>query len=175
MQIEHISEWHLSAQDDGQIADLLARSFPTDFGGRSFFSQHHHLRLVVRDGGQIIGHMALVLRSVELGERRMTIAGLAEVATDTGHRGKGIAAALLQAAIDEAKASPASFLLLFGGAKVYAAAEFQTVANRMAHIVLKGTRAGRVVSDGDYSLMVLPLRGAPWPASDPLDLRGPVF
>ena len=36
-------------------------------------------------------------------------------------------------------------------------------------------RAGRVVSDGDDSLMVLPLRGAPWPASDPLDLRGPVF
>ena len=170
-----IPEWHLSAQDDALIADLLARSFPTDFGGRSFFSQHHHLRLVVRDMGGIIGHMALVLRSVDLGARRVTIAGLAEVATDPAHRGKGIAAALLQAAIAEASASPAVFLLLFGEAKVYAAAGFRTVSNRMAQIVLKGTRAGRVLSDGDDNLMVLPLRSEPWPDEAQLDLRGQVF
>ena len=175
MQIERIHEWHLSAQDEALIADLLARSFSTDFGGRSFFSQHHHLRLVVRGDGQIIGHMALVLRSVQLGARRVTIAGLAEVATDPAQRGKGIAAALLQAAIGEARASPAGFLLLFGVAKVYAAAGFQPVTNRMAHIVLNGTRAGRVVSDGDDSLMVLPLRAEPWPEADQLDLRGQVF
>ena len=36
-------------------------------------------------------------------------------------------------------------------------------------------RAGRVVSDGDESLMVLPLRGEPWSGSEPLDLRGQVF
>ena len=175
MQIELIPEWHLSAQDDAQIADLLARSFPTDFGGRSFFCQHHHLRLVVRDAGRIIGHMALVLRSVDLGARRVTIAGLAEVATDPAHRGKGIAAALLQEAMVQARLSPAHFLLLFGVAKVYGAAGFQPVSNRIAHHVTKGTRVGRVVSDGDDSLMVYPLRSEPWPASDLLDLRGPVF
>ena len=174
MLIERIPEWHLSAPDEAGIADLLAQSFPTDFGGRSFFTHHHHLRLVFRNGGRIVGHMALVLRSVDLGARRVTIAGLAEVATDPGHRGKGIAAALLQAAIDEAKISPAEFLLSFGVAAVYAAAGFRTVTNDMAQIVMTGTRAGRAVGKSQH-LMVLPLRGTPWPEGDLLDLRGPVF
>jgi len=100
MLIEKIPEWDLSSQDDAEIAALLARCFPTDFGGRSYFIQHHHLRLVVRQP-QIIGHMALVLRSVQLGDRLVSIAGLAEVATDPAHRGQGIAAQLLQAAIAE--------------------------------------------------------------------------
>jgi predicted N-acetyltransferase YhbS len=175
MRIERIPEWLLSAEDDARIADLLARSFATDFGGRSFFTHHHHLRLLVRNEGGIIGHMALVLRSVDLGAQRVTIAGLAEVATDPAHRGKGIAAALLKAAIEEARVSPASFLLLFGEAKVYHAAGFGSVSNRIAHIVMKGGRAGRVVTDGDDNLMVLPLKSDIWPATDLVDLRGPVF
>lgn len=173
--IEQIPEWHLTASDDAKIADLLARSFTTDFGGRSFFCHHHHLRLIIRDADRIIGHMALVLRSVDLGARRVTIAGLAEVATDPDHRGQGIAAALLQQAIAQARVSPASYLLLFGVARLYGAAGFQTVSNPLARIVMKGTRAGRVTSGGDDDLMVLALRSDPWPATDLLDLRGPVF
>lgn len=175
MLIECIPEWHLGAADDARIAALLGRCFPTDFGGRSYFFQRHHLRLVTREGGVIVGHMALALRAVQLGDRLVTVAGLAEVATDPDHRGKGMAAALLQVAIVEAKAGPAEFLLLFGGAKLYAAAGFATVSNKMAHVATKGTRVARVVSDGDDSLMVLPLRDLPWPDTAALDLRGPVF
>ena len=175
MSIETIPEWRLSAADEAEIAGLLARCFDTDFGGRSFFSQHHHLRLVVRERGRVVGHMALVLRSVDLGGRRVSVAGLAEVATDPDHRGKGIAAALLKAAMTEAKASPATFMLLFGQAKIYGAAGFQPVTNRLAQIVLTGTRAGRVVSGGDNGLMVLALRDDPWPADSLVDLRGQVF
>lgn len=174
MLIERIPEWHLSAADDAEIAALLARCFPTDFGGRSFFIQRHHLRLVVREGA-IIGHMALTLRAVELGERLFTIAGLAEVATHPDHRGKGIAAALLQAAIAESRASPAEHLLLFGVARLYAAAGFRRVSNRMAHVAVQRTRVARLVSDGDDNLMVLPLGDMPWPDDALLDLRGPVF
>lgn len=172
--VELIPEMGLSAADEAAIADLLARCFTTDFGGRSFFSQHHHLRLVIRDGGAIISHMALVLRSVDLNGQRVTVAGLAEVATDPAHRGKGHAATLLRSAMDAAAASPAVYLLLFGTARLYAAAGFRTVCNPMAQVVTKGTRVGRVVSDGDDNLMVLPLRDRDWPAGL-LDLRGPVF
>jgi predicted N-acetyltransferase YhbS len=168
--IERIAEWDLSAKDEAAIAALLARCFTTDFGGRSFFTHHHHLRLVMRGNG-IIGHMALVLRSVLLDGRQVTIAGLAEVATNPAHRGQGIAAALLQAAIDEAKASPAQYLLLFGVALLYAAQGFRKVSNPMAHVDVDGTR---VMTTGDDDLMVLPLRDAPWPTGL-VDLRGPVF
>ncbi len=172
--IEKIPEWHLSAQDDAEIADLLARCFGPDFGGRSFHIHHHHLRLVLRQGA-IIGHMALILRAIQLDDRLVTIAGLAEVATDPAHRGQGIAARLLQAAIAEATASPASFMLLFGTAKLYAAARFRYVSNPMAHIELLEGQARRVVSDQPDCLMVLPLRDEIWPEGAMLDLRGPVF
>lgn len=174
MLIETIPEWRLTAADDAEIADLLARCFDTDFGGRSYFYQRHHLRLIHRRGA-IVGHMALTLRAVQLGERLVTVAGLAEVATDLALRGQGIAAALLQAAIREADASPAEYLLLFGEAKLYAAAGFRSVSNKMAHVASKGHRVTRLVTDGNDALMVLPLRGLPWPVTAALDLRGPVF
>lgn len=174
MLIEQIAEMQLSATDDAEIATLLARCFKTDFGGRSYFSQRHYLRLVHRQG-VIVGHIALTLRAVQLGERLVTIAGLAEVATAPDLRGQGIAAALLREAIAHAKASPAEYLLLFGTATLYSAAGFRNVSNKIAHIVTKGNRIARVVSDGDDALMMVPLRDQPWPDTAPLDLRGPVF
>jgi predicted N-acetyltransferase YhbS len=175
MQIDHIPEWQLTAEVDAEIADLLARCFSTDFGGRSFFVQRHHERLVMLQGGVIIGHMALTLRAVHLGRRLVTIAGLADVATDPGHRGRGIASDLLQAAIARARISPAEYMLLFGEAGLYAAAGFVPVSNRMSHVVTQGRRVARVVSTGDDKLMVLALRDMVWPDAAALDLRGPVF
>ena len=168
--VEPIAEMQLSAADDAAIAGLLARCFDTDFGGRSYFIHHHSLRLVLRDGAAIISHMALTLRSVQLGDQRLTVAGLADVATDPAHRGQGHAATLLRAAIDAASASPAAFVLLFGNARLYAAAGFRPVTNPVASVATDGTRS---VSRND-GLMVLPLRGDPWPEGL-LDLRGPVF
>lgn len=164
--IDQIPEMQLSAADEAAIAALLARCFTTDFGGRSFFTHHHHLRLVIRDGGAIISHVALLLRSVDLGGQRVTVAGLAEVATDPDHRGHGHAASLLRAAIIAAKASPAAFLLLFGQARLYGATGFRAVPNPVTQLDLQpGATAG---------LMVLALQGVQWPAGV-LDLRGPVF
>ena len=161
MLIEKIPEWHLSSQDHTEIASLLARCFTTDFGGRSFFTQPHHLRLIHRQG-PIIAHMALLLRSVQLGDRLVTIAGLAEVATEPANRGQGLAATLLQAAIAEARTSRAEYLLLFGTAKLYTAAGFRNIPNQIAQI-------------SDTSLMMLPVKDRPWPDTAPLDLKGPSF
>lgn len=175
MLVERIPEWHLTAEVDAEIAALLAPCFPTDFGGRSFFWQRHHLRLVIRDVGRIVGHMAITFRAVALDGVLCSVAGLAEVATHPEHRGKGIATALLQAAIAEARDSPAAYFLLFGEAKIYAAAGFVPVHNRMTHVVTSAKGARGVTTKGDDSLMVLPLRGQIWPDAARLDLRGPMF
>ena len=163
MLIDKIPEWQLSARDGAEVAALLARCFDTDFGGRSFFTQPHHLRLVIRQG-PIIAHMALLLRCVQLGDRSVMIAGLAEVATDAAHRGLGIATRLLQSAIDEAKTSSACYLLLFGTAKLYSSAGFRNVPNKIAYL-----------SPSESTLMMLPLQDAIWPDTAPLDLKGPAF
>lgn len=174
MQIEHIPEWALTEADDRQIADLLARCFDTDFGGRSFFDNRHHLRLVHRRN-RIIGHMGLQFRAVRLGERLVTIAGLADVATDPDFRGQGIAGHLLQAAIRQAAASPAEFFLLFGTAGLYAAAGFRPVANPTLWVDMRGSVTKGIRRTPSKDLMVMALRDGNWDGNATLDLLGNVF
>ena len=174
MSIDLIPEWQLSRADDAAIATLLRRSFTTDFGGRSYFVQRQHLRVVQRNAGVIIGHMALVWRAVRLGDTLLTVVGLGDVATDPDHRGQGIAARLLQVAMDTARQSPAEFMLLFGDAQLYTAAGFRPVQNPLALHVLTRTGLRRVEQQSD-SLMVLALADRRWPESDLLDLRGAGF
>jgi predicted N-acetyltransferase YhbS len=174
MRVERIEEWSLSAEDDAEIAGLMTRCFGAEFGARSYHHLHHHLRLVTRDEGRIVGHMALMLRSVRLGERRVEVVGLAEVGTDPAHRGRGIAATLLQTAIAEAQASPARHFLLFGVAGLYAAAGFRKAANPLTYLhIAGGSRALR--HERAEALMVLPLRGEAWDETADLDLLGPLF
>ena len=170
-----IAEMDLSAADEAQIVALLARAFDTDFGGRSYYKTRPHLRLLIRDGGVIVAHMALQFRAMRLGGRLVTVAGLAEVATDPAHRGKGHAAALLQTAIAKARAARADYFLLFGDAGLYVAAGFRTVPNPMIFLQLDGAVSGAVTREPAESLMVLPLGADPWDDTAELDLLGGLF
>ena len=175
MLIEQIPEWKLGNPDEAEIAGLLARCFESDFGGRSYFQIRQHLRLVHRREGRIVGHMAIQFRAMRLGGRLISVAGLADVATDAGYRGQGIAAALLQEAIGIAKASPAEFFLLFGRAKLYPAAGFKRVRNDLVWTGMDGAQTGAVLRQPADGLMVLPLGEAAWDGSVVLDLLGPTF
>ena len=172
---EAIPEIELGPADEAMIADLLMRAFGPDFDGRSYYKQRPHLRLVIRDEGRIVGHMALVMRDIRLGERLCPIAGLAEVATDPERRGAGIASALLQEAIGRARASLAEFLVLFGDRPIYAGHGFVMANNRLTYPVLDDVRTHRVTRRVDPGLMVLPLREAAWDFAAPVDLVGHLF
>lgn len=175
MLAEVITEWSLTPPDEVQIAALLARCFTTDFGGRSFFQQRHHLRIVTRQNGQIIGHMGLMLRAVRLDGVLVDVVGLVDVATDPDHRSKGIAAALLQQAIARAKLSPAAHVLLFGRAGLYAGAGFRKAGNMITYLDLTGARTRSVHREPARELMVLPLRDQAWDETAQLDLLGTLF
>ena len=175
LQLEQIPEWQLGNADEAEIAALLARCFESDFGGRSFYQTRQHLRLIHRSAGRIVGHMALQFRAMRLGGRLITAAGLADVATDADHRGKGIAAALLQEAITVAKASPAEFFLLFGVAKLYSAAGFRPVANPLVWTEMRGARTGALHRETAEGLMVLPLGASEWDEAGLLDMLGATF
>ena len=164
----------LTAADEAQIASLLARCFATDFGGRSFFQTRQHLRLVHRQG-PIVAHMALQFRAMRLGDRLITVAGLADVATDPARRGQGLASGLLQVALAEATASPAEYVLLFGTAKLDLAAGFRPVPNPLIWVEMRDAVTRRIHHAPADSLMVLPLRGQPWDDTAPLDLLGNFF
>jgi predicted N-acetyltransferase YhbS len=175
MTIETIAEHLLTKADDRDIADLLANCFATDFGGRSFFQTRHSWRHVIRRDG-LIAHLAVQLRAVRLGDQLLTIAGIADVATDPAHRGQGHAAALLQAALTAARHSPARHVLLFGTAQLYPAAGFRPVRNPLTYLELTGARTQELRRDqpGEH-LQVLDLSTTSWDESKPLDLLGGLF
>lgn len=175
MQVDRIPEWALTPADEAQIVALLAQAFDTDFGGRSFFQQRHHLRLLARDGDRLVGHIALLWRAVRLGGNLITVAGLAEVATDPARRAEGIASHLLHVAIAEARASNAAFLVLFGTAALYEANGFRPAANPMRWIDLTGARLGETRQKKIRYLKVLPLGDQAWDDSAELDLLGSLF
>ncbi len=171
-----IPEHLLTNADETAIARLLARCFTTDFGGRSYFQTRQSWRHVVRSGDAIIAHLAVQLRAVRLGDDLLTIAGIADVATDPDHRGQGHAATLLQAAVEVARRSPAEFVLLFGTAKLYSAAGFRPIANPMTYLDLTGARTGSLRgAEVNEHLQVLPMTGRVWDGAKPLDLLGGLF
>jgi predicted N-acetyltransferase YhbS len=175
MQVEAVPEWTLGPLE-GEIAALLARCFATDFGGRSFFQQRHHLRLLARDGGgALVGHLALQWRAVRLGGRLVTVAGLAEVATTPEAREQGVARALVDRAVGTARDSGAGAVLLFGTATLYAAAGFRPAPNPLIWTDMEGARTGAVLRRASGSLRVLPLGPGTWPEEAELDLLGPRF
>ncbi len=173
--IEIIADWELGAQDEAQIARLLAACFDTDFGGRSYFQQRPHFRMVWREEGQITGHMAVMMRAIRLGGALVEVAGLADVATQPDHRGKGIAAGLLRATIAQVRTSQAQYFLLFGTAGLYAANGFEPAPNLMTYVGLRGAVTGAVKTETAQELRVLPLRGQAWPVDAPVDLLGHLF
>ncbi|NDU99576.1 GNAT family N-acetyltransferase [Pseudoroseicyclus tamaricis] len=172
--IERVEEMRLAAPLEAEIAALIATAWD-DYEGRSFYKQRHHLRLLAREEGRLLGHMALGLRAVRLGDDLVDIATLGEVCTHPEARGRGIASALLQEAIAEAKASPARFFLLFGVAKLYPAAGFRPITQNLRLLGMDGARSLRMVHSRADDLMVLELRGEAWDEDKPLDLMGGSF
>ena len=173
---ERIAEWELSAADEATIAALLQRSFASDFGGRSFFMQRHHLRLVVRDGaGTITGHVGLTYRAIRMGEALVDIFGLADVATAPEHRGKGIASLLIEEAKRLGRESGAEFLVLFGVRPLYAGSGFVSKSNLLRFPAHDDARSGGLEERRDEALMVLPLGRRAWDDRAVIDLAGCLF
>jgi predicted N-acetyltransferase YhbS len=173
--VDRIEEMELTAADEAAIAGLLAACFKTDFGGRSYFRTRHHLRLVIREAGQIVAHVAVQFRAVRLGAAVVSVAGLADVACHPEHRGKGHAARLVQAAIERARQARAGHVLLFGTAGLYGAAGFVPVRNRLVYVEIDGARTGDMRREAVEDLQVLDLGDARWDSTAELDLMGSLF
>ena len=171
--IERIPEARLGPGDEAEIAALIETCFTaSDFGGRSFYQNRPHLRVVARNGARIVGHMGLFLRAVRLEDALVDVAGIGDVAVHPDARGRRLATAMLEAAVEEARAGPAAFLLLFGTRRLYAAAGFEKAPNRVTVTQMERVRTGPVETWEAQALMVKPLRDVAWDPAAPVDLLG---
>ena len=172
--IEPLPEIGLSRTDEAAIAALLATCFPTDYGGRSFYTQRPHLRLVWREG-VILSHLALFYRAVRLGGVLVDVIGVGDVATAPEARGRGLATGLMTQAVAMARASEARFGMLVGARGLYDRAGFLPAPNPCTHVGMTGAKTGRVTRAKNPFLRILPLGDRDWPGQVELDLMGPLF
>ena len=175
MQVERIEEMRLTQVDEEQIGALLDRAFGADYEGRSYYQQRHHVRLIMRAGTEILGHIALSLRAIRMDEQIVQVAGLAEVGTDPHYRGKGIATKLMAAAIQEARASVASFVVLFGDQPLYAGSGFMTKRNILRFTPFIDVRTVSIKEVAKEGLMIWSCRGLVPVSFALIDLAGHAF
>ncbi|MCA0953694.1 GNAT family N-acetyltransferase [Mameliella alba] len=170
--IDCIAEPDLSLSDEARIADLLRQCFPTDFGGRSFYQQRPHMRLVWRDR-QILSHLSLFLRAIRLGDELVDVLGIGDVATAPDARGCGHATALLDHAVH--KAGRARFAILIGDRTLYDRAGFVAQSNPFRHLRIEGARTVEITDQTSPFLRVRPLADSAWPKAERVDFLGPLF
>ena len=177
MRIDAIAEIDLARGQDDRIGALLDRAFGVEAGyhGRSFHKQRHHLRLLAQDDGLLVGHLALCLRVIAMGDRPTPIIGVAEVATDPAHQGKGIATKLLEAAIARSRATQAEFVLLFGDHPIYQRMGFLPRTCTLRYLGMAAGQMTQIHTRIEPATRVLPLQKTAWDDTALIDLAGPIF
>lgn len=177
MQIDAVHEIDLTPDQDAEIAALITRAFGPDdgYGGMSFYNQRHHLRLLARLDGMLVGHYALGFRAMRMGAKRVQIIGIGEVATDPDHRGKGVATALMAATKERARTTMADFLVLFGVRPIYEGTGFAAKRNIVRHMGIDNDHSTKIIQKGDTALKVYQLKDTVWDDDALVDLLGPTF
>ena len=116
--IEIVDENDLQPDDDRQIRELLRRCFPE---WSDIFRQHRTWHntppiysVIVREQGQIVGHIAVVVRTITTTWNfRYNVASIQGVCIDPDKRRTGLASRLLHEALKEATRREFLFAILY--------------------------------------------------------------
>lgn len=107
----------MPAAEDEAIRQLLCDSFPADRESfarrRAWHNSVPAYTVVGRVDGRIIGHVAVVLRTITSRGVPVRVAGIQGVAIAPEHRGRGLSRQLIAEALDEAASRREPFGLLF--------------------------------------------------------------
>ncbi len=92
--VEHTAD--LDVPTRSAVRDLLDAAFARDFADSDWEHALGGMHALYRDGGQIVGHAALVQRRLLHGGRGLRTGYVEAVAVCPSHRRRGIAAALMR-------------------------------------------------------------------------------
>ncbi|MDE0346042.1 MAG: GNAT family N-acetyltransferase [Boseongicola sp.] len=160
---------------DAAIAGLLDECFDSVHGGRTFFKQAPHQRLLAWSESGLVGHVGMDFRVVRAGEATVSVLGIVDLCVAAVARRQGIGASLLQGV--EERAEGQSFALAMADdSRLYRRAGYSLIhAADVTFLAIDELRCQGVVRrDLSEIFMVKRLGGDAWP-DGPIDLLGNLF
>ena len=173
--IEHTASDSSDPVRDAAVADLLDACFDGAHGGRTWFKQIPHVRLLAWSGNDLVGHAGLDYRMVRVGETIVPILGVVDLCVAPAARKRGIGAALLQRA-EERSRGQSFALAMADDPRLYQRTGYSLldVAN-VTFLAIYEMRCHSVIHrDLSEIFMVKQLTCDAWPEG-PIDLLGHLF
>ena len=99
MNIEFVPEIEIDKSTSSAISELLAQCFPDfsgEYGGRAYFKQLPHYRLLAYEDQRLIGHLSIDLRVMNLNGQAVTVFGAIDFCVSPNRQGSGIGSELLR-------------------------------------------------------------------------------
>jgi predicted N-acetyltransferase YhbS len=173
-----IDEKDISEELDIAIRDGLVECFPPDaeyFSRQSWWHSGPAWRvLAVDDDDRVIGHVAVVVRTVSAGPNRVSVrsAGIQSVFVRPEYRGKGLSDKIMAQAMAEAKRRQLDAGLLFCVPKYEPVYERMGWTRINANVLMRNEEGKAVPIPGENIAMVYPLNEKEFPIGE-IDLGGP--
>jgi predicted N-acetyltransferase YhbS len=179
LKIEKISEYDINVKLEAKIQALLTNSFREIYpSNRIYFKQLPHLRfLAFNQENQLVGHVGLDYRVMNLNGEPLKILGIIDLCVSQNTRSKGIGTTLLLEVDEFAKGRNIDFILLFADNKtLYLRNGYKTCENKCKW--LKIDNESQITNGIGYEsmneLMVKEVGKREWTEGD-LDLLGYLY
>lgn len=178
MKIQRYVELEIDETLSNDLSDLLVASFEPLYPNRRYFKQLPHFRLLAfGDEGQVVGHVGLDYRVMNLNGEPIHVLGVIDLCVREEMRGNDIGKALLNEVIDLGETNQVDFLLLIADRPdLYLRAGFSHVDNTCTWLQIDDERqTTRGIGETAFDeLMIRSVGDKEW-TTGPLDFIGYLY
>ena len=149
-----LQESEIDDELDQKIQEAYSRCFPSwseSKGATRYWNSAPSWVIVLEEDQKLIGHTAIVDRTIRIGSRPVRVAGVQGVCVLPGYRGQGHCRRLLEVAREFSLAREFELMILFCGHQlepVYAASEFRCIDGSAVRL---GNKLARRLGFGNRS------------------------
>ena len=160
----------LAAEARALLNDAFPDGAPNELSG--YYARHGipTTTLLLREGRRAVGHLAMYVRQIKIGDESVEVGLLGEIAIAADRRRAGLARDLVRQAHEDLQARSIPFSILFAyEPRVYASSGYQLMQNQTRFLDADGQWRTLVYRGSMYAELL----GRPWP-NRLVDLCGPV-
>ncbi|MDT0123059.1 GNAT family N-acetyltransferase [Paenibacillus sp. RRE4] len=179
MKIKQVHEYNIDEKLEADIQNVLNRCFPEIYPtNRIYFKQLPHLRfLAFNQENQLVGHVGLDYRVMNLNGEIIKVLGLIDLCVSINNRSEGIGSLLLSEIDRLSKKGSVDFILLFAdNTNLYTKNGYQTVENNCTWLKINHGSQNTIDigSESINGLMIKKVGNKEWVQGN-LDLLGYLY